>query len=254
MGEQPYRFNANTRTEKENAYQEERELVMSIDELSNVEQVDNFPIYISRQAYAKYIARQKLFEMVLDVQGSVVECGVLYGGGLMQWAQLSSIFEPVNAQRRIIGFDTFDGLTELAEREKNATASQAHEGGFNVDSYRLIDRAVELYDKNRPIGHIPKVFMVRGDATKTIPQFVKEHPYLVISLLYLDFDILEPTSTALEHFVDCMPKGAVIVFDQLNSRSWPGESIALKDRINLNNLKIRRFPFTSTLSYAVIGE
>ena len=52
----------------------------------------------------------KYSKLVLDVKGSVVECGVNSGFGFMSWLKFSSILEPVNLTRRIYGFDTFDGF------------------------------------------------------------------------------------------------------------------------------------------------
>jgi hypothetical protein len=46
-------------------------------------------------------------------------------------------------------------------------------------------------------------------------------------LLYLDFDVYEPTKAAIEALRPHMPKGAAIVFDELYSRQWPGETLAL---------------------------
>ena len=58
--------------------------------------------------------------------------------------------------------------------------------------------------------------MIKGDATKTIPKFVKENPYLIIALLYLDFDIYEPTKVALEHLLQLVPKGGIVGLDEIN--------------------------------------
>ncbi len=67
-----------------------------------------------------------------------------------------------------------------------------------------------------------------------------------------DVDIYEPTRAALKHFVPRMPKGAIIVFDQLNSSLWPGESIALHDELGVGNFRIERFSWDSYLSYIVL--
>jgi len=94
--------------------------------------------------------------------------------------------------------------------------------------------------------------LVKGDATKTIPKFVDENPHLVVSVLYLDFDIYEPTKVAIEQFVPRMPKGSMIVFDELNAKYWPGETKALLDNLNINKFKLERFDFDAYRSYAVI--
>src|SRR5262245_59502817 len=50
---------------------------------SVVEKLDNFGKYVPRQSLARFMARYEIFKLIKDVQGSIVECGVLFGGGLM---------------------------------------------------------------------------------------------------------------------------------------------------------------------------
>lgn len=211
-----------------------------------------FPLHERRQDIAKFLARTEIFKKVLNVHGSIVECGVHEGAGVMTWAHLSSIFEPVNHTRRVIGFDTFEGFPGLSESDGNPESEHAKPGGMAADSQAAIIDASLAHDADRPIGHIPKVELVKGDATVTIPQYVMNNPHLVVSLLHLDFDIYEPTKTAIHHFGPLMPRGAVIAFDELDSRDWPGETVALRDTLRINGLRLERFPFTSTLSYAVL--
>ncbi len=45
---------------------------------------------------------------------------------------------------------------------------------------------------------------------------------------------------------------SIIAFDELNHEVWPGETIAVMEEVDLSKLKIERFPFGGTLSYAVI--
>ncbi len=65
-----------------------------------------------------FLARYELFKIVADIQGSIIECGVLLGGGLLSFAKLSAILEPYNFQRRVIGFDTFTGFSEVDEHDQ----------------------------------------------------------------------------------------------------------------------------------------
>lgn len=219
---------------------------------SNVEKLQNFPKYVPVQDIRRFLCRYEIFKKILYVHGSIIECGVLFGGGLMTWAVLSEIFEPLNHLRNIIGFDTFTGFVSLSEEDKTGIAKQGKIGGLSANTYDDILRAIELYDRNRFLKHIQKVKVVRGDITKTAPQFLKENPHTVISLLYLDFDTFEPTLAALKHFVPRMPKGAIIAFDELNHEVWPGETIAVIKEIGLNNLKIERIPWGGTVSFAVL--
>jgi len=241
------------RSEKERSYAARMEECIESSPYSNLDRLRNFSLYSPRQDVTNFLIRYEIFKKVLGIHGSIIECGVLRGGGLLAWAQFSAILEPTNHQRRVIGFDTFQGFPELAAPDRSSESGEAHPGGLAVDSYDHLWECVELFDMNRFVGHVPKVELVRGDATKTIPQYVTKNPQLIVSLLYLDFDIYEPTVAALKAFVPRMPKGAVIAFDELNSKDWPGESVAVLESLNLHEHKIERFPFGSFVSFAQIG-
>lgn len=223
------------------------------DPIDLIERIEAFPKYVSRQAIAKFITKCEIFKLILHVNGSIIECGVLHGAGLMAWAKLSSILEPVNHPRKIIGFDTFEGFPYVTEKDaRTGASSHLQTGGLKGSPYEHVERAVEVYDLNRPIAHIPKVELVRGDICQTAQRYVEENPHLVVSLLYLDLDLYEPTKAALEAFVPRMPRGAVIGFDELNAKIFPGETIAVLETVGLRNLEIRRFTFDSYVSYAVL--
>jgi macrocin-O-methyltransferase TylF-like protien len=251
-GEDAYRFEANTRTASELDYMTGLERLLGSSRYSPVERMMNFALYAPRQDVARFLVKHEIFKRVLGVQGSIVECGVFFGGGLATWAQLSAIYEPVNHQRRVIGFDTFEGFPGMADADAGATSAEAHAGGLAIDSHEEITRAAALLDANRPVGHIPKIELVRGDATETIPRYVAENPHLLISLLYLDFDIYAPTAVALKELLPRMPKGAVIAFDELNLRDWPGETVALLESLDVQRLRLERLPISSTISFAQI--
>jgi len=219
---------------------------------SNVEKLQNFPKYVPTQDLRRFISRYELYRKIVEVHGSIVECGVLFGGGLMGWAQMAEIHEPFNHLRNVIGFDTFEGFTSLTDQDRTGTAQELRIGGFGVDAYEDLRQAVDLFDRNRTLGHIPRVKLVRGDATRSIPDFLNDNPHTVVALLWIDFDIYEPTKVALEQFLPRMPKGAILAFDEVNHELWPGETLGLMEAVGLPNLRLRRFPFGSTMSYAVI--
>lgn len=218
-----------------------------------IEKLEAFPKYASRQAMAKFLTKYEIFKRILNVNGSIVECGVLHGAGLLAWAKLSSIFEPANHVRKVIGFDTFEGFPSVAKADtKTGTFNELKEGGLTGSTHELISEAVKVYDLNRPINHIPKVELVKGDLCVTARKYLDENPHLVVSLLYLDLDLYEPTKAAIEVFLPRMPKGAVIVFDELNAKIFPGETMAVMEQIGLRNLRIERFSFDSYVSFAVL--
>ena len=221
---------------------------------STIDKLNNFACYVPTQEQRKFLVRYELFKKILDVHGSIIECGVQFGGGLMTFANLSEIFEPINHTRRIIGFDTFAGFPSVSEKDSLDKATHSRVGGLCCDSYNDLKRTIELFDSNRFLKHINKVELVKGDVKDTLPEYLKQNPQLVVSLLWLDFDIYEPTKFAIHSLIDRIPKGGIIAFDELNHGLWNGETIAVKEELGIDNLRIKRFPFGGTLSYAVIGE
>ena len=217
--------------------------------------LDNFEKYVRRQAMSRFLARYELFKMQMGIKGCVVECGVHHGGGLMAWAKLSAALEPYALDRRVFGFDTFEGFPSVAEKDLSQVANDQTKVGGLATSYDVHAELTELiaeFDGNRFLNQLEKVFLVKGDAMKTIPAFAEEHPYVLVSLLFLDFDLYEPTRVALEHFLPRMPKGAILAFDELNNPWWPGETRAALEKFDLNTKTVNRFPFDPNISYIVV--
>jgi Macrocin-O-methyltransferase (TylF) len=214
--------------------------------------MENFPKYVRRQNLTRFLALYEIFKRALPVKGSVVECGVNHGFGVMSWAKFSAILEPVNLTRRIYGFDTFEGFPGLDEKDKAAASQHVRVGDLAADSQKELVQLVDAYDSTRFLGHVNKVNLIKGDATKTIPAFIEENPHLLVSLLFLDFDIYEPTKVALEHFLPRMPKGAILAFDELDNPLWPGETLAMLEQHAKRGFRIERVEFDPYIGFAVL--
>ena len=211
----------------------------------------DFAKYARRQDLTGFLARYEIFKRVLTVKGSVIECGVFRGGGLMAWANFSAILEPSNLGRRVYGFDTFEGFESVGS-EDSSRHRETRKGELRADSFDEIQRLIATFDKNRFLGHVDKVHLVKGDATETIPRFVADNPHVLVSLLFLDFDLYEPTKAAIEHFLPRMPKGSIIAFDELDNPAWPGETLAMIDAVGNNRLRIERCEFDPYVGFAVL--
>lgn len=210
-----------------------------------------FAVTAKRQEIAKFLVRHEIFQTFLNVPGVIIECGVNNGQGVCSWLHFSSVYEPYNYTRKIVGFDTFAGFPHL-EHEDSSSHPESKVGGYSGASIESLRSIVGGHDNERPLGHIPKVELVAGDACLTIPEYFQANPQLVVACLNLDFDLYEPTAVAISTFLPRMPRGAVIVFDELNSYDWPGETVALAKTIGINNLRLQRHNFHSQIAYAVL--
>jgi hypothetical protein len=213
--------------------------------------LENFPKYVRRNHLKRFLAMYELFKLVQPVKGSIIECGVFRGFGVMTWAKLSAMLEPENLTRRIYAFDTFAGFPNVHEKDQTDVADVTA-GGLFADSHDELQALITEYDRDRFLGHVDKVHLIKGDVVETIPPFMEQHPHLVVSLLFLDMDLYEPTKAALKHFVPRMPKGALLVFDELDNPMWPGETLATLEELGLGRLALRRFEWDPYISYAVL--
>ena len=203
-------------------------------------------VFANRIAVTAALSRIELFKMVQDIPGAIVECGVYKGNSLMLYMQLSMILEPYAINRSIIGFDTFQGFASIDEKEDPA---DINESMFSDTDETLIQDMIEANDLIRPVNRIPRCEIVKGDILETVPAFVKTRPDLVVAMLILDTDLYSSTKVALETFLPYMPKGAIVVLDEVAYRNFPGETAALRDVLDLNKVELKRLPFDSSVGY-----
>lgn len=238
-----------TQAEKEVGRRLEKVFERSSDRVE--EKLDNFSKYIRRQKLTRLLSLYEIFKKILQVKGSIIECGVYQGFSLMVWAHMSSILEPTNLTRRIYGFDTFEGFPSVGEKDLNNVMAPGV-GQLNSNSFEELNELIGIYDSNRYLGHINKVQLIKGDVSKTIPDFIANDKHIVVSLLFLDLDLYEPTKVAIESFYPRMPKGSIIAFDELDNPIWPGETVAILDTLGINSLEIERVEFDPYIGFAVI--
>ena len=203
-------------------------------------------VFANRITVTSALSRIELFKMAMDIPGAIIECGVYRGNSLMLYMQLSMILEPYAINRSIIGFDTFSGFKSISQDED---PKDINETIFSDTDAGMIEKMIQANDLIRPVNRIPRCEIVQGDIVKTAPEFVKTRPDLVVAMLILDTDLYAPTKVALETFLPYMPKGALVVLDEVAYRNFPGETSALRECLDLNKIELKRLPFDSSVGY-----
>lgn len=214
--------------------------------------LDNFTKYVQLGTISRFLTRYEVYKLQLNVPGVILDIGVGRGSSLFTWAKLSEIFEPVNYTREIHGFDTFLGMNKIDSKDKNKKKTNFNIFKPRENSYENIKKSIKLFNINRKLSHIDKVFLYKGDVEKTILKFEKENPHALVSLLHLDVDIYKPTKFVLKRIIKRMPKGAIILFGELSTKLYPGETQALLETLDIKKKSIKRFPFSTTMSYLEI--
>ena len=193
-----------------------------------------------------------MYKKILDVHGILVEFGVRWGQNLALFEAFRGIYEPYNYNRKIVGFDTFSGFPST--HPKDGAADIIKEGAYDVvENYEeYLEQILSYHEKESPISHLKKFELIKGDAIVSLTEYLASYPETIIALAYFDFDIYEPTKCCLEAIKGHLTKGSVIGFDELNCRTFPGETLALKEIFGLDRYRIMRLPFSPLTSFIVI--
>jgi hypothetical protein len=218
--------------------------------LPDQELLDNMGLYLTRQTLVRINFIQMLYKKIVPVHGVIMEFGVRWGQNMALFTTLRGIHEPFNYNRRIIGFDTFEGFPSIAPEDSDLV----NIGDYSTakDWMEELDSILDSHCQNSPIAHKKKHELVKGDATETLPTYLHSHPETIIALAYFDFDIYKPTRDCLKSIQPYLTKGSVIAFDELNTPEFPGETIAVREVLGLSKYAIRRDPSNPLTSYMIV--
>lgn len=217
-------------------------------------------VLLKRQVLSRVLHFDNIYRQILDVPGEVLELGVQWGAGLTTLINLRGIYEPFNHARRIIGFDTFAGFLELDVKDtvnpNSKDSYRPNKGSYSTSNgyEETLDFFLSLHERNAPISHKKKFELVKGDVSLTLPAWLNRNPNTICSLVIFDLDVYKPTFDALEAIKPRLTKGSILVFDELGSPNFPGETLALMESVGLPNLRLRNTPNQPYVSWARIGD
>ena len=162
------------------------------------------------------------------------------------------MYEPFNRHRKIVAFDTFEGFPSIHEKDGNSSMMKPGMLTLTEEYEKFLEKVLLNIERDNPLGHINKFELRKGDATEQIVSYLEKNPETIVSLAYFDFDLYEPTKKCLEAIKPRLTKGSVVAFDELNDPDSPGETLALMEVFGLENVKLKRHPHTSRVSYFIV--
>ena len=215
------------------------------------ELLSNLGLFINRQKLSRILFMHEMYKKIIDVNGVIMEFGVRWGQNLTLFQSLRGMYEPFNHNRKIIGFDTFEGFPSVDKKDgKNEIASvgsYATTKGYE----KYLDSVMQFHEYESPISHIKKYEIVKGNAINKLKDYLDKNSQTIMSFAYFDFDIYKPTLECLKLIKGRLSKGAIIGFDELNTKQFPGETLALNEVFGINKYKIHRSPISSAQSYII---
>jgi hypothetical protein len=224
---------------------------------SFTEKMHAFARFVPRQAISYFLARNEIFKQVLQLHGSLFDFGIYRGSSFFTWQQLSAIYEPYNHLRKIVGFDSFEGFSALGENDHGKEGKDLalkRQGGMKFEQGRMeMERGVALCDMNRPIGHVCKASVVVGDLPGAFAQYLDEHQETVVAMANFGLGLYEPTLELLNLLKPRLQAGSVVVLEDLNQATWPGETKALFEVFRSDEISLTRVPYCPHISYFRVG-
>lgn len=203
--------------------------------------LENLELYMRPQRISEILSLNCLYMKILKTQGIIIEFGVRWGRHLSVFSALRAIYEPYNFYRKIVGFDTFTGFTEPSE--KDGSSDKIFKGSMAV-SHRYeeyLETILSLHEAEAPLSHLKRTELRKGNAPEELKKYLSENPETLIALAYFDMDIYEPTRECLQIIQPYLVKGSLLAFDELMHPEFPGETIALKEIIDITQKKVERF-------------
>ena len=214
--------------------------------------LENLELYMRPQRISEILSLQQIYMKILNAQGIIVEFGVRWGRHLSVFSALRATYEPYNFYRKIIGFDTFSGFLQPDKIDGNS--DKIYEGSMSVTSgyENYLSDILNLHEAEAPLSHLKRTELYKGDAPVELKKYLDNNPATIIAFAYFDMDLYQPTKECLEMIIPFLTKGSILAFDELCHPEFPGETIALKEVLDIKQHKIERFTTAPYPCYIVI--
>ncbi|MBK7691453.1 MAG: class I SAM-dependent methyltransferase [Bacteroidetes bacterium] len=187
-----------------------------------------------------------------NIPGDFVECGVWKGGSSMLIALTLLKFGVTD--REIWMYDTYEGMSEPGDKDKDAQGNTAHEtwaklklsgkSGWCVSSLDEVKN--NLSTINYPTN---KLNFVPGMVEDTIPHSI---PKKEIALLRLDTDWYESTKHEMNFLYPLLGKSGVLIIDDYGH--WEGAKKAIEEYLQEHDtfLFLHKIDYTARMAIKVL--
>lgn len=206
----------------------------------------NLGMYVRSGLLVKFLVMAELYKRFLDVPGILVEFGTWWGQNLVLLENLRAIYEPFNKQRRIVGFDTFEGY-----REGKFAKTGLYSTGRKYQRY--LAQLLRCHQEMNVYGHQPGSHeLVEGDVETTSVAYFAGHPEVTVAFAYFDIGPLNPSMAAMRAIKPHLVPGSVLLLDEFTLADTPGEAIAFKKVFGQSGYRLERCALYPSKAIVVI--
>ena len=227
--------------------------MVRVSAIPDAELAKNLTLFLPWQETMRVLFIAELYRQIIEVPGVIIEFGTRWGRNLSLLSTLRTTLEPLNHNRKIVGFDTFRGLLPKSEKDGHSEYAAAGSLAVTLDWKAQLEKILSIHERGTPYPHIKKHEVIEGDAVERLTEYLGRHPETIIALAYFDMDLYEPTKKCLERILDGhVTKGTVIAFDEVNHSTFPGETIALREVVGLRNVALRKSWLNPLCGYYIV--
>jgi hypothetical protein len=175
----------------------------------------------------------EFFKAIKDVEGCIVECGIGRGRSLLIISAINYMLEESEGgQRKIFGYDSFEGFPEPTEEDKSTRNSKKGDWSSSPSgkyNYTQDFTNMVLSEGNVPLDEI-SLTLVKGFFNETLPY----HTETPIAFLHVDGDLYSSYIDTLENLYPKVVKGGIVSFDDIQTEAienekFPGARRAIID-------------------------
>jgi hypothetical protein len=176
---------------------------------------------LGRNWFDRILYFQRLFDLLADVKGDVVECGVASGYTL---AMLASLARSSGTDRHIWGFDCWEGLPEPSGEDLVSGTSSDKKGMFGDSSMEFVLQNLRWCGFSDSETK-KRVTLVKGYFSNTLPGYKGDN----VALLHIDADLYESYMDVLRNLWPKVAAGGIIALDEYQALGWPGAKRAVDE-------------------------
>jgi hypothetical protein len=198
----------------------------------------HFPAYCGHVTLARSLFLYEMYKKTNGLSGHIAEAGVYKGTSVLQFAKMMQLFEPESLSL-VFGFDWFRGNhPEGTEREL------VKEGSYFA-SFDDVERLVRL----QQLEAIVRLVDINL-ATDALKLFFAANEHLHFKIVMLDCGLYKVVKNCIAEFWPRMSKGSVLILDNFNHETAPGESLAVRQL--LPDVAINTLPFCAQPSAYIV--
>lgn len=190
---------------------------------SKFELISNYGLFCGDTNLFKTLTIKEIIDRIKDIKGDIIEFGVWKGNTSFLIKKIIDIFQ---IKKKLYLFDHFKGLLHFDKTDK----SKKPVYGKYKGNKKFIKELINFF-------RLKNISIIDMDAMQLSKKTFNKKKF---SLAILDVDLYQPTKKILEAINPYMQKNSLIVFDEGNDKSWPGEKKVLNEFLKKNNKSYKK--------------